>query len=233
MRIHVGGYGLQGLAAIPAIERFLSPKDKNLEIIANGLAGFYAILFENFGSEKAIEKINSFVKKFESTFWIIDRVQKKEKIDKRKSRKNKIKYCILWSTSIAIHKWKEVEEFLGGLNEDTCVKAEVINLEKQTVELYEGSSYNVAKACLAFPGVFPPFKRKYINTTYLSQIPVSFIEDGDIVVLNFRDLSQIKFESASEILLQAMECRMIEFAKRVLESKNVEKIDINQQITKL
>ncbi|SHH39879.1 hypothetical protein [Thermosipho atlanticus] len=226
MRIHVGGYGLQGLAAIPVIEKFLSKKDKNLEIIANGLAGFYAILFENFGSEKAREKINSFVKKFESTFRVINRVQKGEEIDKRKARKKKIKYCVLWSTSIAIHERKEIEEFLGDLNINTCVKAEVINLEKQTVELYEGSSYNVAKACLAFPGVFPPFKGKYVNTTYLSQIPVSFIEDGDIVVLNFRDLPQIKFESASEILLQAMECRMIEFAKRVLKSKNVEKIEI-------
>ncbi|OAA22179.1 hypothetical protein [Kosmotoga sp. DU53] len=69
-----------------------------------------------------------------------------------------------------------------------------------------------------------------MNTTYLSQIPVSFLEDGDTVVVNLRDPSRIEFESASEILLQAMECRMIELAKRSLASKDVRKIEIMTQV---
>lgn len=57
MRVHVGGFCLQGLTAIPVLERILSRESKELEIIANGLAGFYAILFEKFGREEAQRRL--------------------------------------------------------------------------------------------------------------------------------------------------------------------------------
>jgi len=230
MRIHVGGFCLQGLVAIPVLEKLLSEKKQRLEIIANGLAGFYAILFESFGKEEARKRLQGFIKKFEGTLRVINRRQKSENIDKKTARKKQIEYCVLWSTSIAAHTWEQADEFLTGLSGNTSVKAEVIDLSRQTVELYEASSVDVARACLAFPGVFPLFKGKYVNTTYLSQIPVSFLEDGDTVVVNLRDPSRIEFESASEILLQAMECRMIELAKRSLASKDVRKIEIMTQV---
>ncbi|OAA22180.1 hypothetical protein [Kosmotoga sp. DU53] len=83
MRIHVGGFCLQGLVAIPVLEKLLSEKKQRLEIIANGLAGFYAILFESFGKEEARKRLQGFIKKFEGTLRVINRRQKSENIDKK------------------------------------------------------------------------------------------------------------------------------------------------------
>ncbi|QTA37777.1 hypothetical protein JYK00_08620 [Thermosipho ferrireducens] len=231
MRIHAGGFCFQGLTVIPILERFLLKQKEKMEIISNGLAGFYAILFEHFGKFEARRRLQKFIEKFEFTFQIIHR--KKKGYDKNNSagKKVQIAHCIKWSTSPAIYSWNQVEEFLVGLKGETCVKAEMVNLFERTVELFEGSSKEIAKACLAFPGVFPPLYEKYVNTTYLTQIPVSFLEDGDIVLVNFRDLSNVEFESIGEIILQSMECRMIELAKRLLTEKDVKLVKVETQIS--
>ena len=222
MNLHVGGFGLQGITGFPVVRVFFE-KGKWLELICNGLSGFYAVIFEKFGKEEADRRAISFLKTFEEPLRIMERAEIPD-------RKKGIEYCTRWSLKPAVRSWSETWPLVNDLADKTVVFSEVLDLAEKRVTKISGNSRDVALSFLAMPGLFPPFEGKYVTTTYLSQIPVSFVQDGDTVYLNLRDLSGKRPVNAAWVISQSMELKSIHLAKTLLAKKKVDIIPTPLQL---
>jgi len=227
MRIAVGGFGLQGLVAIPF---FKVVEDLKIEvkILATGIAGFYAILRENFGEDEAIRRILVLVNKFKEELWVVDRAGICEGKRLKRWKKRAVKYCVDLSLKRGRKNYEEVDEILSGVKKMENVHIEYLNLEEYKVKLYSGDPIEGAKISIAFPGIFPPYKGKIASTTYLSQIPLEMMNEGEIVINNLRDPSLCKNSTADELLSQSAELRAIMYAKTLMKSKNLRSVKVKQ-----
>lgn len=223
MRVLVGGFGFQGLAAIPFIDAATSLLKNLDEIICNGIACLYASILETHSQNTAMEYVKTFLKHFKEPLLIFDRLWTRKKGITKKTKI--IEYCTLLSVSESKYSWKDFEELFQLQGKNTYTKAEGFDLHENSPILIEDELTRILKASVAFPGLFPPLDDRIISTTYLSQIPVSFAKDGDVLLLNFRNVSEYLPKTADEFLAQAAEIRAISFAKRIIESKNLKLIN--------
>ncbi len=218
MRIFVGGFGFQGLASVPflnVIER-LGQLDS---VVCTGISCVYAAVLKRFGREKALERLKCFLERFEEELLAFDRIW--TRVNRKGWKYKAIRYCTLLSEKDHTRDWQEVEDILEGLDISSQMKAEVFDVEEIEVSLIGTTLREVAMAGVAFPGLFPPYKGKYLASSYLSQIPVSFVKDGDVIFYNFRDVEKYPPSCADEILAHSAEIRSISYAKKVLDEFSV------------
>ena len=227
MKIAIGGFGLQGLVAIPLLKVLEDLKIK-VSIIAAGIAGFYTILRENLGESEAIERTLAFVDKFKKDLWVVDRAGICEGKRLKRWKKESIKYCIDLSLRNGRRSYEEMEEFISDLKKMENVHIEYLDLEEYKVKLYRGDPIEGAKVSLAFPGIFPPYNGKVVSTTYLTQIPVEMMKKREIVIDNLRDTSLCKNITADEFLSQSAELRAIMYAKTLIEVKKLKAVKVRQ-----
>ncbi|AKI97834.1 hypothetical protein [Kosmotoga pacifica] len=228
MKLHAGGFGLSGLMAIPYIRQYLS-EDESPNIVSNGIAGLYAVSFLEFGKARAKEVVLDFLKDFEEPLKIMERSY--SGYDKKMSKKREIEYCVKWTTSDHVAEWKDFYWF-GKFSDTThsAIYLELIDLLERKVLLFNGPARKMAQAAVAFPGLFQPFESRYINTTYYTQIPVVFAEDGDTVLLNFR-IPREKPLSANQLLTHILELKGVTLAKEILHRKKVKILRMEDRVT--
>ncbi len=227
MRIAVGGFGLQGLVAIP----FFSVMDDlkvEAKIVATGIAGVYAILRENFNGDEAIRRTLALVDKLKEDLWVVDRAGICEGERLKSWKKEAVKYCVDLSLKNGRRSYEEIDEILSGLKSMGNVHIEYLDLEEYKVKLYSGDPIEGVKISLAFPGIFPPYKGKIVSTTYLTQIPLEMMNEGEIVIDNLRDPSLCKNSTADELLSQSAELRAIMYAKTLIKVKKVKTVKVKQ-----
>ncbi|MBN2252417.1 MAG: hypothetical protein JW701_01875 [Kosmotogaceae bacterium] len=211
MKIHVGGYGFQGLAAVEHMNGLVGEG----EMIFNGLAGYYAVIAETLGENEGISRLSEFVKRLFKTLKVMDGFAVSSPQGLR-YRLQKLRHCRIWSRQNHVFESNVRDFFLEGVSGSIDLSAEVFDLEERTVKLVSGTARGVAASCISLPGLFPPYMGRYVTTTYLSQIPVSFLSDGDTVLVNLRDPSYGSLKTASDLLFQAMEVRSLNYAREML-----------------
>jgi hypothetical protein len=192
LKIHVGGYGFQGLAALEHISDLAGKGN----IILNGLTGYYTVTAEALGEGEAISRLNEFVKSLFGTLKVMDGSTISSPVGLR-DKLQKIRHCRIWSRQNYVFESDVRDFFLKGVSGSTDASSEVFDLEERSLKLISGAAGEVAASCISIPGLFPTFMGRYVATTFLSQIPVSFLSDGDIVLLNLRDPSFGKLNTAS------------------------------------
>lgn len=74
------------------------------------------------------------------------------------------------------------------------------------------------------PGLFPPFQNRYITTTFFSQIPVSFLKQGDTVLVNLRNLEGSLPDNVSDIIGHSLELKAINLAEELLKKMKIKAI---------
>ncbi|WP_367356285.1 hypothetical protein [Mesotoga sp.] len=211
MKIHVGGYGFQSLAAVEHINGLVGKG----EMILNGLAGYYTVISETLGEEEAMSRLSEFVKRLFNTLKVMDGFTVSSPIGLR-HKLQELRHCRIWSRQNHVFESNVRDFFLEGVSGNIGFSAEVFDLEERTVKLISGMARGVAASCISLPGLFPPYLGRYVTTTYLSQIPVSFLSDGDTVLVNLRDPSFGRLKTASDLLFQAMEVRSLNYAREML-----------------
>lgn len=222
MNYHIGGFGLQGLAGIPMVNIFFENNFK-MGLIVNGISGFYASLADSLGKETAYRRTLDLIKTFGETFRVMER-------SPGINKKNKIYHCVKWSNTTAVNTWEAIEAFVDGIEGETEVVSEVMDLEERKITRISGKAMDVALSSIAIPGLFPPFQDRYITTTFFSQIPVSFLEDGDVILLNLRNLKGCLPCNANDIIGQSMELKAMELAREQIKRKNLKVIPQPVQI---
>jgi len=225
LKIHVGGYGFQGLAAVEHMNSLVGKG----EIILNGLAGYYAVIAETLGENEGISRLSEFVKRFFNTLRVMDGFAVSSPIGLR-HKLQKLRHCRIWSRQNLVFESNVRDFFLEGVSGNSDFSSEVFDLEERTVKLVSGMARGVAASCISFPGLFPPYMGRYVTTTYLSQIPVSFISDGDTVLFNFRDPSSGRLKTASDLLFQAMEVRSLNYAREMLSNSECRLIRVAKRV---
>lgn len=223
MRIHVGGYGFQGLAAVEHINDLIGKG----EMILNGLAGYYAVISETLGENKAMSRLSEFVKRFFKTLKVMDGFTVSSPLG-LSYKLQKLRHCRIWSRQNRVFENDVRDFFLEGVSGTTNFRAEVFDLEERTVKLFSGMARGVAASCISLPGLFPPYMDRYVTTTYLSQIPVSFLSDGDIVLVNLRDPSSGRLKTASDLLFQSMEVRSLNYAREMLSHSKCQLVRVSK-----
>jgi len=221
VKLVAGGSGIQGLVVVPFLRIFSG------KLLTNGLGGFFAILKENFGEKEALVRTLEFIKRFEKTLKVMDRCGIcDEKIPRWKVKMIAYKYCVMWAGKLYLNLWKEMEDLLKDLNGDTEIEVEVLDLYEGKVKLLEGDKKKKAKGCVAFLGLFPPLDGRYITTTYYSQIPITFAEKDDVVLLNLTDPSKCDIKVSDEVLTQVSEIKSHYLVKRIIKEKNLKVIKV-------
>ena len=220
MNLHAGGFGLSGLMAIPYIRKYLR-KEKTTGIILNGIAGLYAISAKEFSKRKAAEIVLDFLKTFEDPLKVMERAYAGSCKGSTTGRKE-IVYCARWTTAGYLANWESFCWFESFSNTVyTGIYIELLDLVEKRPLLFNGTAKAMAQASVAFPGLFPPLGGRYVSTTYYTQIPVSFVEDGDTVILNLLK-SDASPQNANQILTRVLQLRQIALAKELLGRKKVE-----------
>ncbi|MBN2219644.1 MAG: hypothetical protein JW697_05150, partial [Kosmotogaceae bacterium] len=152
MKIHVGGYGFQGLASIEYLEDFESES----RMVLNGLAGYYVAVESTMGKKEALHRLSSFVNEFYVTMKVMDGGALSSK--KRLSGKlERVRHCRIWSKSNHIYEIAARDSYLEGIAGKTELCAEAFNLETRKAELICGDIREVAAACISIPGLFVPY----------------------------------------------------------------------------
>ena len=216
MKLVAGGPGIQGLVVAPFLRVF------DGKLLTNGLGGFFAILKEKLGEETALNRTLKFIKRFEKTLKVMDRCGIcDEKIPRWRVKMIAYKYCVMWAGKLYLNLWEEMEDLLEGLHGDTEIEVEVLDLEEGSVKLLEGDVRKKARGCVAFLGLFPPLDGRYITTTYYSQIPITFAQKGDVVLLNLSDPSKCDVKVADEVLTQVSEIRSHYLVKRIIAERSL------------
>ncbi|AFK07606.1 hypothetical protein BG32_08120 [Mesotoga sp. HF07.pep.5.2.highcov] len=225
MKIHVGGYGFQGLASI----EYLGDFESESRMVLNGLAGYYVAAERAMGKKEALYRLSKFVDEFFVTLEVMDggALSSKKRVSGKLER---IRHCRIWSKSNHIYGIAARDSYLDGIAGKTELSAEVFNLETRKVELIRDDMREVAAACISIPGLFAPYNDVYVTTTYLSQIPVSFLSEGDTVILNLRDLSTDKPSTASEVVFRAMEIRSLNYAKIILANSSCVSVGVKTRV---
>jgi len=225
LKIHVGGYGFQGLAAVEHINGLVGKG----EMILNGLAGYYAVISETVGEDEAMSRLSEFVKRLFNTLKVMDGFAVSTPIGLR-HKLQKLRHCRIWSRHNHVFESNVRDFFLEGVSGNIGFSAEVFDLEERTVKLVSGMARGVAASCISLPGLFPPYMGRYVTTTYLSQIPVSFISDGDTVLVNLRDPSSRRLKTASDLLFQSMEVRSLNYAREMLSHSECRLVRVVKQV---
>lgn len=231
MRLHAGGFGLSGLVTIPYLCEYF---DKGVvsEFILNGIAGLYAISVKEFGKDIAAEIVLDFLKTFEDPLKAMEKayVDHLNSYSKDSSRKKEIDYCVKWTIADHIVNWESFlwfEKFSNTVYPDIFI--ELLDLAEKKPLLFNENAKDMAKASVAFPGLFPPLGRRYVSTTYYTQIPVSFVEDGDTVILNLLEPEAYP-QNANQILTRVLQLRQIALAKALLSEKKIKTLRPEGQI---
>ncbi|HDP77513.1 MAG TPA: hypothetical protein ENN47_04860 [Mesotoga infera] len=211
MKVHVGGYGFQGIASLEHINGLVGKG----EVILNGLAGYYAVIAETLGEDEGMSRLSEFVKRLFNTLKVMDGFAVSKPLGLR-HKLQKLRHCRIWSRQNHVFESNVRDSFLEGISGITVFSAEVFDLEERAVRLLSGTARGVAASCISLPGLFPPYMGRYVTTTYLSQIPVSFLSNGDIVLLNLRDPSYGRLKTASDLLFHSMEVRSLSYAREML-----------------
>ncbi|WP_214078470.1 hypothetical protein [Mesotoga sp.] len=209
MKIHVGGYGFQGLAALEHISDLASKGN----IILNKLTGYYTVTAEALGEGEAISRLNEFVKSLFGTLKVMDGSTISSPVGLR-DKLQKIRHCRIWSRQNYVFESDVRDFFLKGVSGSTDASSEVFDLEERSLKLVSGAAGEVAASCISILGLFPTFMGRYVTTTFFSQIPVSFLSDGDIVLLNLRI-----HPSASLIQLRTNCFRLWKFARQITQGR--------------
>ncbi|MCD6449167.1 MAG: hypothetical protein J7L34_01485, partial [Thermotogaceae bacterium] len=217
MKIAVGGFGLQGLVAIPFF-RVINDLGIKAEVVASGIAGFYAILRENLDEAKAIESTLILVKKLEKDLRVVDRAGICEGERLKSWKKEAVEYCVDLSIKNGRRNYAEIKKLLPELKMMKNVYIECLDLEEYKVKLYSGDPIEGAIISLAFPGIFPPYNGKIVSTTYLTQIPLESMNEGEIVIDNLRNPCFCKNASSDEFLSQSAELRALMYAKTLIKT---------------
>ena len=221
MRIYAGGYGIQALTAV-ALFKALKDLSLNVNVVTNGLAGFYIAVEEILGEDEAMRRTMDLLERIDYELYMIERRWICEGKRIKGWKKIAVDHCVKLAVKESFKEWKKVEDLFKGLRKGVSAGAEYIDIDGK-LGIFHGSGEEVAKISLAMPGVFPPFEDKF-STTHFTQIPVFTAEDGDVVLVNFRDPSNCDFEKADEVLSQSAEIRAIVFAKQILSRKNLVQI---------
>jgi len=221
VRLVAGGSGIQGLVVVPFLRVF------DGKLLTNGVGGFFAILKEKLGEEVALDRTLKFIERFERTLRVMDRCGIcDEKIPRWKVKMIAYKYCVMWARRLYLNLWEEMEDLLEGLHGDTEIEVEVLDLEEGKVKLLEGDVKKKARGCVAFLGLFPPLDGRYITTTYYSQIPITFVQEDDIVLLNLSDPSKCDVRVADEVLTQVSDIRSHYLVKRIIAERHPKVIKV-------
>ena len=214
MKLIAGGSGIQGLVVVPFLRVF------DGKLLTNGIGGFFAILKEKFGEEEALDRTLKFIKRFERTLRVMDRCGIcDERIPRWRVKMIAYEYCVMWAGKLYLNLWEEMEDLLEGLHGDTEIEVEVLDLEEGRVKLLKGNAKKKAKGCVAFLGLFPPLDGRYITTTYYSQIPITFAQKGDVVLLNLNDPSKCDVRVVDEVLTQVSEIRSHYLVKKIIAER--------------
>ena len=221
MRVYAGGYGIQALTAI-ALFKAMKEINLNVDVVSNGLSGFYIAVEEVLGEDEAMRRTMELLERIDYELYMIERRWICEGKRVKGWKKIAIDHCVKLAVKESFKEWEKVEDLFEGLERDVNAGVEYIDFDGN-VGVFHGSGAEVAKISLAMPGVFPPFEDKF-STTHFTQIPVYTAENGDVVLVNFRDPSKCDFEKADEILSQSAEIRAIVFAKQILSGKNLVQI---------
>ena len=218
MRVYAGGYGIQALTAV-ALFKALRDMNLNLDVVANGLAGFYKAVEEVLGEDEAMRRTMDLLERIDYELYMIERRWICEGKRVKGWKKIAVDHCVKLAVKESFKEWEKVEDLFDGLEKDVNTGVEYIDFDGN-VGIFHGTGAEVAKISLSMPGVFPPFEDKF-STTHFTQIPVFTAENGDAVLVNFRDPSKCDFEKADEILSQSAEIRAIVFAKQILSRKDL------------
>ncbi len=229
MRVFLGGFGVQGMLAIPFLDA-LEELGINGEMVVNGIGGYHAVVRKVLRREEALRRTFELIERIDHELYMIERRWICEGKRKKGWKMVSVEHCVRLALEESFRSWEDVEDLLEGLDVEVDVGAEYIDL-LGNVGVFKGKAVDVAKVSLAMVGVFPPHLGK-LSTTHLTQIPVLTAEDGDLVLVNLRDPSLCDFAKADEILSQSAEVRSISFAKSVLSEKSVRKVEVSP-ITRL
>ncbi|OAA29350.1 hypothetical protein AT15_02190 [Kosmotoga arenicorallina S304] len=228
MNLHAGGFGLSGLMAIPHIREYLR-KEKTTGIILNGIAGLYTVSIREFDKRKAAEVVMDFLETFENSLKVMERTYAGN-CKKSTTYRKEIAYCAHWTTAGHLVNWESFRWFESFSNTVySGIYIELLDLVEKRPLLFSGTAKAMAQASVAFPGLFPPLGGRYVSTTYYTQIPVSFVEDGDTVILNLLkpDASP---QNANQILTRVLQLRQTALAKELLSKKKIKTLHPEGQI---
>ncbi len=223
MRIFAGGYGIQGFLMVPLLDA-LSDLEVKYEMVVNGLGGFYALVWEKFGREHALERLKRLVVMLWEDLRLNDRVWICEEGRKRWYKSLAVKHCYRWAVEESTRKWEEFRSFLDGIEGETRIGVEYFDLKEANVGVYRGDSRTAAMMSMALLGIFPPVEGRYLSTTYLTQIPVLSASQGDAVLDNLRDPSKCDIRKGDEVLAQSAELRAIVLARKVMEKRGLRRL---------
>ncbi len=216
MKVRAGGFLLQGLTSIPFLEAVEETDEIECEeIILNGFAGFYWIIRKVHDREFALRKLMMFINRFQEPIKAMGReFDMNNKYQKKLDRD----YCAGWTVTDHVSSWQEMEAILNNLEDTSLDKffVEVIDTTNKEVNLLGGNAHRLLKSSVAFPGLFPPLEGKYLSSVYYSQIPLHGIENSELVFVNLRNTEILPLNNANQILVQSLELRSGELARKIL-----------------
>jgi len=216
MLLIAGGFGAQGLSACAALAHFPITR---VRFVLTGLPAFYAVSSKCLGNEEAFHRTLIVLKRFANYFEAIGSVGKTPSVLER------VKYCYRWNRRIALYDWNDVEDILPPSVEIEGIACEVMDIKEMKIKTLTGDARTMAMGALSFPGLFPPARSRYVNTTYFSQIPLSTLEDDAVVLWNIMR-PKLKSPSMDILLFSAMLWRAEELAHQKLRKFRVRMVDL-------
>ncbi|MFO7882096.1 MAG: hypothetical protein R6U52_06120 [Kosmotogaceae bacterium] len=230
MNIRAGGFLLQGLISIPFLEAVEETDELEFEeTVLNGLAGFYWIIRIKHGREFALRKLMMFINRFHKP---IKAMGREFNLKNKYQRKLDRDYCASWTVTDHVCSWQEIETIIKDI-EDTPlsnVLVEVIDIANKKVSSLKGNTHYLLKSSVAFPGLFPPLEGNYLSSIYYSQIPLYGIKNADLVLVNLRNTEMLPVKNANQILVQSLELRSGELARKILHEVSPSQISSNKQV---
>jgi hypothetical protein len=230
MNIRAGGFLLQALTSIPFLEATEETDNVKFEkIILNGLAGFYWIIRKNHDREFALRKLMMFLSRFQEP---IKAMGREFDLQKKYHRRLDRDYCASWTVTDHVSGWKTFDAILSDISDVQIndIYIEVINIVDKKVELLGGSVHNLLRLSVAFPGLFPPVENRSLSSIYYSQIPLLNLQKSDLVHVNLRNTKMLPVNNANQILVQSLELRSGELARKILADVSPCQIISREQI---
>ena len=233
----LGGVGLRGALNIGLLQALSEASFPIKKIVATGVSamiGAHFALGRNPG--EVLPRIIQFFEENHRAMWELEQLGALSPAEKRMAARSmsyflrESLFCHANLTRLGVFEWDLVEanllQLFGNLTvEDleTPLAVSVIDIEKgQETLLGAGRIFDLVRAGIAFPGLFPPVVisgRKYVSSATYCALPLCSLRDADrpIVVLSLPERREVRPQrSMIEVLARVDEIRGKALTRQIL-----------------
>jgi len=233
----LGGIGLRGALNIGLLQALSEASFSIKKIVATGVSAMIGALFA-LGRDpgEALPRIIRFFEENRRAMWELEQLGALSRAEKRMAAQSmsyflrESLFCHANLTRLGVFEWDLVEANLLQLFGDLTVEdletplaVSVIDIERgQETLLDTGRLFDLVRAGIAFPGLFPPVVisgHKYVSSATYCALPLCSLGDADrpIVALSLPERRELKPQrSIIEVLARVDEIRRKALTQQIL-----------------